>query len=186
MSVNDDFTSCFLYFIHFRIFDETILPNSHSKPFLIFSYTEFCYSCMAVDKEWEELKKEIKNIGFGAGHSDASWNRELAKALGINTVPSIAGIINGRIYHFRGEYTLKNLREFVRGIIPSNLVTELTEDNFNRTLHETIKENKVMAVFASFSNQITLRYQMPCFVISTNIKCTYVKLSKLQYWLFRV
>lgn len=133
---------------------------------------------MHVDKEWEELKKEIKNIGIGAGHSDASWNRELSKALGISTVPSIAGIVNGRVYHFRGEYTLKNLREFVRGLIPSSLVTELAMENFNKTLHDAVEENKVMAVFASFQNQPTLRYQMPCFVVSSNVKCTFLRLSK--------
>lgn len=166
--------------INKKIYDETILPNSHIKPFLIFSYTEFCYSCMAVDQVWEVLKKEIKNIGFGAGHSDASWNRELSKILGINTVPSIVGIINGRLYHFRGEYTIKNLREFVRKLIPSKLMLEVDQLNFNKTLYSSIEENKVLAVFGSFSSQVTLRYQMPCYVVSNNIKCAFIKLNAIE------
>ena len=80
---------------------------------------------MSVENVWQSFKQEIKNIGFGAGHSDASWNRELSKNLGINTVPSITGIVNGRIHHFRGEISLKNLREFARRLIPAKLTTEV-------------------------------------------------------------
>ena len=70
--------------------------------------------------------KTIHHEGFGAGHSDASWNRELAKTLGISTVPSIVGIINGRVVHFRGDYTLKNLKEFVRKLIPARITVEVS------------------------------------------------------------
>ena len=133
---------------------------------------------MAVDQVWEVLKQEMKSIGFGAGHSDASWNRELSKALGINTVPSIVGVINGRVYHFRGEYTLKNLREFIRKLIPAKLIIQVDQSNFNTTLYDAIAENKVLAVFGSFSSQVTLRYQMPCYIMSNNIKCVYIKLGE--------
>lgn len=50
--------------------------------------------------------------------------------------------------------------------------------NFNQTLIETLEENKVFAVFASHSNHVTLRYQMPCFQMLVNIKCASIKLSK--------
>ncbi len=133
---------------------------------------------MAVDQVWEVLKQEIKSVGFGAGHSDASWNRELSKVLGINTVPSIVGIINRRVYHFRGEYTLKNLREFVRRLTPAKLMIQVDQSSFNRTLNDAISENKVLAVFGSFKNEVTLRYQMPCYIMSENVKCVFVQLSK--------
>lgn len=136
--------------------------------------------CMTVESTWEQLKQEIKNIGFGAGHSDASWNRELSKTLGISTVPSIVGIINYKVYHFHGDYTLKNLREFVRKLIPSKLVTEVIKKNFNQTLQETIEDNKVLALFVANSNHVTLRYQMPCFQMANNIKCVSIKLSTVD------
>ncbi len=166
--------------INKKIYDEIILPQSHVKPFLIYSYTEFCMMCMTVESTWEQLKQEIKNIGFGAGHSDASWNRELSKTLGIHTVPSIVGIINQKVYQFNGEFTLKNLREFVRKLIPSKLVTDLNRNNFNQTLMDTLDENKVFALFVSYSNQLTLRYQMPCLQMINNIKCSSIKLNSLD------
>jgi energy-converting hydrogenase Eha subunit F len=67
----------------------------------------------------------IYKSGIGAGHSDASWNRELSRNLGISTVPTIVGIINEKVYYFRGEYTLKNMKEFVRRLIPSKLIIEV-------------------------------------------------------------
>lgn len=166
--------------INKKIYEEIIVPNSYVKPFLIYSYTEFCMMCMTVESTWEQLKQEVKNIGFGAGHSDASWNRELSKTLGISTVPSIVGIVNFKVYHFSGEYNLKNLREFVRKLIPAKLITEVNYQNFNQTLRETIDENKVFALFASHSNQLTLRYQMPCLQMTVNIKCASIKLNSVD------
>ena len=131
-----------------KIYDDTVLPQSYMKPHVIFSYTEFCFSCMSVDNVWQVFKQEIKNIGFGAGHSDASWNRELAKTLGISTVPSIVGIIDGRIVHFRGEYTVKNLREFARRLIPQKLVYEVNDmKSFNASLAQSLTDNKGIHIY---------------------------------------
>ena len=88
-------------------------------------YTDFCFACFKVEPLWNEFKEELKNIGIGVGHLDASWNRELASKLGINNVPSIVAIINRKIFHFSGDYHLKGFREFVRTIFPSNLVSEV-------------------------------------------------------------
>lgn len=149
----------------------TILPNSYTKPYLIYVYTEFCYSCIAVENLWQTLRHELKNIGFGVGHSDASWNRELNKLLDVSKVPTIVAVINGRIRHFRGDYNLKEIREFVRRLLPSKLITQVNQLNFNKTLQETIKNNQVFSLFISQSNHVSLRYQMPCFQINKHFKC---------------
>lgn len=120
--------------------------------------------------------------GFGAGHSDASWNRELARILGISTVPSIVGIVNGRVYHFHGsDFTTKQLREFARKLIPARTVALVNQDNINSTLTHTIAENRVFALFVSNANQLTLRFQVPCFQLSNFIKCAYIKQSNLGF-----
>ncbi len=56
---------------------------------------------------------------------DASWNRELARTLGIKNVPSIVVVINRKVFHFNGDFQMKSLREFVRQIFPKNLVNEV-------------------------------------------------------------
>ena len=120
--------------------------------------------------------------GFGAGHSDASWNRELSRVLGINTVPSIVGVVNGRVHHFRGELTIKVLREFARKLITARTVSEVPRANLNATMAQAIAENKVFALFVATSNsgQLTLRYQVPCLQMINFIKCSYIKSSMTQ------
>lgn len=137
---------------------------------------------MRVQGTWQTFKQEIKNIGFGAGHSDASWNRELSRMLGISTVPSVVGIVNGRVHHFRGDFSLKGLREFARKLIPARTVAELTRDTFNVSLAKVIAENRVFALFVSTSasSQLTLRYQVPCLQMTHFIKCSYIKPSMLK------
>lgn len=112
--------------INKRLYEETIFPNSHKKPFFIYTFTDFCFTCFKIEPLWNEFKQELKNIGIGYGHLDASWNRELSRNLGINNVPSIVAIVNRKVFHFNGDYQLKAFREFVRNIFPSNLVTEVS------------------------------------------------------------
>ena len=56
----------------------------------------------------------------------------------------------------------------------------MNENNFNQTLNGTLNENKVLAVYASHSSQITLKYQMPCFQMVNNIKCSFIKLNTID------
>jgi hypothetical protein len=91
------------------------------------------------------------------------------------------GIINGRIVHFRGEYNVKNLREFARRLIPQKIVTELNDLNsFNATLQQTITDNKVFALFITESSPVSLRYKMPCFQLSNFIKCTTINSKNIE------
>lgn len=159
---------------------DTVLPNSYTKPYLIYVYTEFCFSCMAVESLWQTLKQELKNIGFGVGHSDASWNRELNKLLEVRKVPTIVAVINGRVRHFRGDYNLKEIRSFVRHLLPSRLITQVNQFNFNKTLQDAINDNKVFSVFISHSNHVSLRYQMPCFQMVKNLKCASVVFKNME------
>ncbi|RNA15524.1 dnaJ -like protein [Brachionus plicatilis] len=166
--------------INKRIYLDTVLPNSYTKPYLIYVYTEFCFSCITVENLWQALRQELKNIGFGVGHSDASWNRELNKLLEVRKVPTIVAVINGRVRHFRGDYNLREIREFVRNLLPSRLITQVNQFNFNKTVLETIQDNKVFSLFISHSNHVSLRYQMPCFQMVKNFKCASVLYKNIE------
>jgi hypothetical protein len=135
---------------------------------------------MTIEPIWSQVRDEVKKFGFGVSHSEASWNRELSRTLGINTVPYVVGILNGKVFHFRNEFTMKNLRDFVRKMLPSNLIVEdlNNEKSFNSTLHDTILyENKAFALFIDHKDQASLKYQMPCFQQRTFVKCAHLKLG---------
>jgi hypothetical protein len=135
---------------------------------------------MHVEPTWQTLKQEIKKLGFGTGHSEASWNRELSRTLGLRSVPSLVGIVNGAVHHFSGEYTIKNLREFVRKLIPARLITPVNRDNFNSTMQDALSENKVFALFVTSRPTISLRFQMPCFQMNFFVKCATINTSKFE------
>lgn len=40
-----------------------IFPNSHFKPYFIYTYTDFCFVCYKIDPIWNEFKEEVKNLG---------------------------------------------------------------------------------------------------------------------------
>ena len=166
-----------------------MLPNSHSKPFMIYMYTEFCFSCMSVEPLWAEFKRDIKNAGFGVGHADASWNREMAKNLGITSVPSIVGVVNGRTRRFRGEFTLRNLREFARQLVAyaravqpivatgggggDALLAEL-----RACLSQAVeRDNKPLALFVHVAAHATLRFQVPCLQLTGKMKCASLRIA---------
>lgn len=53
-------------------------------------------------------------------------------------------------------------------------------NDLNDTLFQSIKDNHVFAIFFSTSNQITLRYQMPCFQMTGLIQCASIKLNSID------
>ncbi len=50
--------------INKRIYEESIFPNSNFKPFFIYTYTDFCFSCYKMENLWNDFKQELKNIGI--------------------------------------------------------------------------------------------------------------------------
>lgn len=45
----------------------------------------------------------------------------------VNTVPSIVGVVSGRVHTYTGQTSLDQLRAFVESLLPSNLVAEVSE-----------------------------------------------------------
>jgi len=46
-----------------RLYENTILPESHRKPYLIYAYSDFCFHCMQVAPIWEQTQEDLEKIG---------------------------------------------------------------------------------------------------------------------------
>jgi len=57
---------------------------------------------------------------FHAGRSGG-----LASAVQVSTVPAIVGVINERLYHYKGTVSINSLIEFARGLFPTNFITKV-------------------------------------------------------------
>jgi len=46
-----------------RLYENAILPESHSKPYLIYAYSDFCFHCMQVAPVWDQMQEDMEKIG---------------------------------------------------------------------------------------------------------------------------
>jgi len=47
-----------------RLYENTILPESHRKPYLIYAYSDFCFRCMQVAPIWDKTQEDLEKIGL--------------------------------------------------------------------------------------------------------------------------
>lgn len=59
-----DCVVCFAVFVVFRLYENTILPESHIKPYLIYAYSDFCFHCMQVAPVWDQTQEDLEKIGI--------------------------------------------------------------------------------------------------------------------------
>jgi len=56
---------CMLYvFVICRLYENTVLPESHTKPYLIYAYSDFCFHCMQVAPIWDQIQEDLEKIGI--------------------------------------------------------------------------------------------------------------------------
>lgn len=54
-------------------FFNTVLPDSHSKPYLLYFFSEFdCFLCLNMDTVWDRVKKVGMGRGWGEG-GEMEW-----------------------------------------------------------------------------------------------------------------
>ena len=56
------------------------------------------------------------------GTVDSSYQPKVTRYCGIHRVPTIVGVVSGRVMHYGGHaLNSRNIKEFIRTIIPSGL-----------------------------------------------------------------
>ena len=63
--------------------------------------------------------------GLGVGSVQVQLDHALANKLRISRIPSIVGVINGKLHHFGGKWGLYEIRDFIRSMFPSDLITQV-------------------------------------------------------------
>lgn len=78
-----------------------------------------------VQEVWDYASRELKALGLGTAQVNRDYDPQLARELGIRKLPDFVGVISGKLYHYAGMVTVKNLKDFVKGLFPDNLVPEV-------------------------------------------------------------
>ena len=59
------------------------------------------------------------------GSVQVQLDHALAHKLRVSRIPSIIGVINGKLQHFSGRWGLYEIRDFIRSMFPDNIISQV-------------------------------------------------------------
>ena len=69
--------------------------------------------------------KELQSNDIGMGSVHASHHHAISYHCGVDRVPAIVAIVDGRVFHYTGHLQARSIRNFVKNTIPSWVITEV-------------------------------------------------------------
>uniref|UniRef100_A0A8C4EXF5 DnaJ homolog subfamily C member 16 n=1 Tax=Dicentrarchus labrax TaxID=13489 RepID=A0A8C4EXF5_DICLA len=162
------------YLLHHAQFNSDILPDSHKRPYLIKATSEWCFACIHIEPVWKETVQELEPLGVGIGIVDLGYERRLANQLGAHRVPSIIGLVNGRVTFFNQAVVREHLRQFIEDLLPQKLVEKITDDNYLGFLDSWHAENKPSVLLFDQVPVVPLLYKLTAFAFRDYVRFGYV------------
>ncbi|CAF1624706.1 unnamed protein product [Adineta ricciae] len=159
--------------IHAYEFLTDILPNSYTKPYVIFGSTNFCFHCRRPAEVFRSMEPQFNDVGIGTAEFNIHEQR-LSNELGVMNVPSLCVISQGQVYHFEDQdYSEQNIKQFVRNAIPIHrFVRNLqTYDDITKMLMSYNQSNRVSAILITKQKIPSLKFVLPCLQYQTRIEC---------------
>lgn len=166
------------YRITLGTYENHILPESDRKPYLIYAYTDFCFQCMQMEAMWERIVADLQEVGLGMGTVHAQLDPGLARKLKISTVPSILAVVSGRItWYDEGAVSVQKLRDFVRSVFPSDLITPITYKESAEKFLSGWRDNHVRVLFFATRERPTQRFLAAAFAHRYRVKAGYMNMQ---------
>ena len=146
-----------------KAYYNTILPNSHKRPYLILFYSDWCYTCLRIEPIWSKLSAELDPVGFGIATVHTEHEKELTRKIGAKELPHIILLIEGRIIHYKGsQISSAKILDFIRRKFPYKLVESVKDTNVDLFL-DGWTDNRVRVLLFGNSDVIKLRYLTTAF-----------------------
>jgi len=67
-------------------------------------------------------------LGVGAGVVNAQLDSVMSRKIRLSTVPAVIAVLSGKLQWFDKHFSVQNLRDFVRGLYPPDLIQEVLSD----------------------------------------------------------
>ncbi|XP_076451608.1 dnaJ homolog subfamily C member 16-like [Babylonia areolata] len=160
-----------------RNFETKLQPESHQQPCFLYAFGNFCFNCMRMEHILEKLFEELESVGLCIATIHIHRNPDLASHLRIYNVPSLMGLVNGRVSHMKAEIiSLQALREFVRQLFPRNTLQRLKDSDVD-TFLDGWRNNLMTAIFFSPRLEPSARFLAPAFFHRDRIAFAFVSTS---------
>lgn len=165
--------------ITYRAYENTILPQSFTRPFIIVFYGDLCIPCIQIEQLLQKVITELESVGVGFATVHSQHEINLARKIGVRSLPYIISLVDGDIRPFReDDVSLSTLLEFTKRSLPiKNLITEVTDENYIEFLSGW-QDNKVRVLFVNSDHLIKLRYFLVAFYFRERIAFGHVSIDK--------
>lgn len=176
------FAFYFVYLSYFspvyRAYENTILPQSFTRPFIIVFYADLCIPCIQIEHLLQKLITELESVGVGFATVHSQHESTLARKVGVRSLPHIVSLVDGDIRPFRDDdVSLSALIDFIKKALPKNLITEVNDENYVDFLSGW-RDNKVRVLFVNQDHLIKLRYFLVAFYFQERIAFGHVVAGK--------
>ncbi|VDP10218.1 unnamed protein product [Soboliphyme baturini] len=143
----------------FRIYEQTVLPGSYVRPYLIFVYAEWCIACRQAEPAWVRIVNDFQPIGFGIATVNSMIEGTLAERLRARRLPMLVSVVDGRVFRSDGSLGIKDVLRFVRTVFPSGIMILIEDLNeFHKVHADAVRRNKVLVVIFSDQEKPRMRY----------------------------
>ncbi|XP_068204151.1 dnaJ homolog subfamily C member 16 isoform X3 [Palaemon carinicauda] len=144
--------------ITFKAYQNSVVQLSKKQPYLLLFYSDWCIACAHIEPIWRRLYEELEPINFGMATVHAGHEVELARKLGVNTVPYLVMVLDGHPYHYtEASVSMVSSLDFIRTKFPHKLVLRVTEESLETFLGGWM-DNKVRVLIFGRLDIIRLRY----------------------------
>lgn len=144
--------------ITFKSYQNSIVLLSKKQPYLILFYSDWCLACAHIEPIWRRLYEELEPINFGMATVHAGHETELARKIGVKTVPYLIMLLDGHPYHYtEPSLSMVSSLDFIRSKFPHKLVQRITDENLETFLNGWM-DNKVRVLIFGRLDIIRLRY----------------------------
>lgn len=83
-----------------------VLPRSETTPYLMFFYTDWCFSCIMSAPHCRKLKDNLEPLGINFVTVHSAKEAELSSRYGVSSVPFLMFVIDGRTFAYKGKNIL--------------------------------------------------------------------------------
>ncbi len=92
--------------------------------------------------------QDLTSLGVGMATAHTSRHPQVAQYCSVSRVPSIVGVVSGRVTHFNGwMYDPRNIKNFVKTILPALVITKVG----------VVYNDKVVGTFKSSAGILSIR-----------------------------
>ena len=146
-----------------RAYENNIVASSHLRPYLILFYGDLCFACFQMESLWQKIISDLEPLGVGFATIHSQHENQLARKLGVTTLPFILSLVDGETRAYRdSQISLSKMVDFIRRSLPSDLIEDVDDTNYLEFLNGW-SDNRVRTLFVTENHIIKLRYLLVAF-----------------------